>query len=364
LRLNGLWSGHLRRSRYDSQGADAESSVRGKTVLRSLSLSISLILLTGLALPIASANLGPFDPNIVGQSSSRTPTAPEPVQDQEGAIRLSSRLVQVPVSASDAQGRPVKDLKVEDIVIEEEGRAQRVVALGEPGKTPVEMALLFDVSGSVHGQFAFQQQAAVQFIREVLKPGDAVSLFSIGLTPKMVKARATGGGEAIAGILSIGPLKEATAFFDSVVEAAHYLDKTADAGSRRVLVVISDGEENFSKSNTLSDALRELQKSDCLFYSINPSGGGIRLNIVSLKGQGFMEALASQTGGKAFNLARVEELESVFRQIAEELQAQYLFGYYSTDERTDGGFRRITVRAPKRADLRIRARQGYYVPKI
>ena len=76
-----------------------------------------------------------------------------------------------------------------------------------------------------------------------------------------------------------------------------------------------------------------------------------------------MESMASQTGGQAFNLTKIEELESVFRQIAEELQAQYLFGYYSTDERNDGSFKRITVRAPKRPDLRIRSRQGYYVPK-
>jgi Ca-activated chloride channel homolog len=340
-----------------------------KTALLSLSLGLSLILLASLAAPAGSA-VGPgfCYASVIGQSSSRTkpasdPQSGSPVQEQDDTIRFSSRLVQVPVSASDASGQPVKDLKVEDIVIEEEGRPQQVVALGEPGKTPVEIALLFDVSGSIQGQFAFEQRAAVQFIKDVLKPSDAVSLFSIGLRPKMVKARTTSGEEAIASLMSIEPLKEPTALFDSIAEAAHYMDKTAASDSRRVLVVISDGEENYSQGNTLSDVLRELQKKDCLFYSINPSGGGIRLNRISLKGQSFMEAMASQTGGRAFNLARVEELESVFRQIAEELQAQYLFGYYSTDERRDGGFRRITVRAPKRMDLRIRARQGYYVPK-
>ncbi len=54
-----------------------------------------------------------------------------------------------------------------------------------------------------------------------------------------------------------------------------------------MLVVISDGEENYSKNNLIGDALRELQKNDCLFYSINPSGGGIRLNVISTKGPGF-----------------------------------------------------------------------------
>jgi VWFA-related protein len=349
-----------------------------RMILRSLSPRRYAILLMSLIALAVSASFRPAYPNALGQSSSQTtssqttqsqtkpspdPKAGVPVQDQDEPVRLTSRLVLVPVSASDAQGQPIKDLKVEDIVIEEEGRPQKVVALGEPGKTPIEIALLFDVSGSLNGQFAFEQQAAVQFIKEALKPGDAVSLFSIGLTPKMVKARTTRSEEAVAGILSIAPLKEATAFFDSIVEAAHYMDKSAEPGSRRVIVVISDGEENFSKSSNLNDALRELQRNDCLFYSINPSGGGIRLNTISIKGQDSMQSMASQTGGKAFNIAKVEELESVFRQIVEELQAQYLFGYYSTGEQT-GGFKRITVRAPNRSDLRIRARQGYYPQKM
>ena len=289
--------------------------------------------------------------------------AKEPDQNEDGAVRLSSRLVLVPVSASDAAGQPVRDLKAEDIEIEEEGKPQKVVALGKPGETPVEIALLFDVSLSIQGQFAFEQRAAVQFIKEVLKPKDAISVFSIGLTPKMVQARSDHSDGAIAGLMSISPQREPTAFFDSVVEAANYVDKTSDSGSRRVLVVISDGEENYSKTNTLSDALRELQKNDCLFYSINPTGEEIQLNAISIKGQNNMEAMATQTGGKAFNLTRATDLEFVFRQISQELQAQYLFGYYSTDAKAENGFKRITVRAPNRPELRIRARQGYYLSK-
>lgn len=322
--------------------------------LRLSTLIISLALLPGFWPKLAPAALC--------ASQSETKPTQNPQQNQDQPVRLTSRLVLVPVSASDVSGKPVKDLTAEDFVIEEEGRKQAIASVGEPGKVPVEIALLFDVSGSIRGQFEFEQQAGVRFIKEVLKPADAVSVFSIGTTPKIVKTRTSSGNEATTGLMSIVPVKEPTAFFDTVVEAALYLGKTADAGSRRVLVVISDGEENFSEHYKLKDALRELQKNDCLFYSINPTGSSLSLNTISTRGQSVMESMSSETGGKAFVPSRISDLEAVFRQIAEELQAQYLLGYYSTDERIDGGFRKIKVQVPKRADLRVRARQGYYAP--
>jgi len=309
---------------------------------------------------IAGGSAGAFATQSPAQSK---PTQSQPQNQDDAAIRLSSRLVLVPVSASDAAGKPVRDLTTEDFAVEEEGRPQPIVSLGEPGKVPTEIALLFDVSGSIHSQFRFEQEAAVRFINQVLKPSDAVSVFSIGTKPNLVKARTTNAEEAIKGLISIEPITAATAFFDTIAEAALYLGKTADPGSRRVLIVISDGEENYSVRSSLAGAQRDLQKNDCLFYSINPGGSSVRLNNkISVRGQGYMEAMSAQTGGKAFIPEKTTDLEAVFRQIAEELQAQYLLGYYSTDERADGGFRRISVRAPRRPDLRVRARQGYYAP--
>ncbi|HKC85524.1 MAG TPA: VWA domain-containing protein [Blastocatellia bacterium] len=286
-----------------------------------------------------------------------------PAEEQNETIKINSNLVAVPVSVTDASGEPVRNLGAEDFQIEEEGKSQQVVALGEPGKTPVELALLFDVSGSVYERFQFQQQAASRFLREVLKPNDAASIFTIGLRPKLVHTRAVGGDAAVAAAMAVSPTKEATAFFDTVVEAAQYVGKTAETGSRRVVVVISDGEDTISDKYKLPDASKELQRADCLFYSINPSGPSIRLNVISIKAQNGMISLASSTGGAAFLPDGDAALDKVFRQIAAELQAQYLLGYYAPDERADGAFRRITVRVPKRPDLRVRARQGYYAPK-
>ncbi|MGE0131727.1 MAG: VWA domain-containing protein [Blastocatellales bacterium] len=301
------------------------------------------------------------------QQSKQDPQKPpekKPTPEPEAEpIRINSNLVAVPVSVTDAQGNPIRNLTAEDFQLEEEGAPQQIQTLGEPGKTPIELALLFDVSRSVRNRFDFEREAAGRFLKEILKPGDAVSVFSIGTTPKLSVPRTDSVEKAIAATNAIQPTEEATAFFDTVVRAAHHLNDSANPGVRRVMVVISDGEDTNSERFRLGDATREVQRADSLLYAINPSGPSIRLNKISTKGHEGMVRLATETGGVAFLPDKLEDLNRVFSQIAAELQAQYLLGYYSSNEINDGKFRRITVRVPKRQELRIRARQGYYAPK-
>jgi Ca-activated chloride channel family protein len=300
--------------------------------------------------------------SVIAQQSKRTQKST--AQDSVETIKIDSSLVEVPVSVTDAAGRPVHNLTARDFHLEENGMPQQIVSLGDPGEARVEIALLFDITASVFSLFQFERQAALRFLQEALKPNDAVSIFTIGIRPRLVRPRAVGIDRAIRAAMGIEPTKEPTAFFDAVAEAARYLSKTAAPGAKRVVVVISDGEDMLSANNTVHDAMKELQRSDCLFYSINPSGPSIRLNKISLRAQGDMISLASATGGAAFLPDGVEDLDEAFGQIASDLRAQYLLGYYSTAERADGRFRQISVRVPRRPDLRLRARQGYYASRI
>ena len=296
----------------------------------------------------------------VSKPGAKPPQEPESGGD---TFRISSNLVAVPVSVTNANGDPVRSLRAEDFRLEEEGQAQQLQSLGEPGKTPIELALLFDVSGSVRERFEFEKVAAIRFLREVLKPADTATVFSIGFDPQVVSERSGSLEKAAEGVTRLQPTKEGTAFFDTVVKAARYLNDHAEAGSRRVIVVISDGEDNHSEGSQLPDVQRELQRSDTLFYAINPSGPSIRLNKISTRGHNGMVTLANDTGGVAFLPEQDADLERVFRQIAAELQAQYLLGYYSSNETNDGKYRRIKIQLPGQPALRIRARQGYYAPK-
>jgi Ca-activated chloride channel family protein len=302
----------------------------------------------------------PQQPKQEPQKPTEKKPTPEPNAE---TIRINSNLVAVPVSVTDAQGNPVRNLAAEDFLVEEEGSPQVLQALGEPGKTPIELALLFDVSRSVRNRFDFERETAGRFLKEVMKPGDAVSIFSIGTAPKLSVQRTSNVESAIAATAAIQPTEEATAFFDTVVRASQHLHDSSNPGVRRVMVVLSDGEDTNSERFRLVDATRELQRADSLCYAINPSGPSIKLNKISTKGHEGMVTLANVTGGLAFLPDKLEDLTKVFSQITAELQAQYLLGYYSSNEANDGKFRRITVRVPKRAELRIRARQGYYAPK-
>jgi len=298
------------------------------------------------------------------QGAKQDPQKPKPKPEPEAeTIRINTNLVAVPVSVTDIEGNPVRNLTAEDFLIEEEGVKQTVQSLGEPGKTPLELALLFDVSKSIRNRFDFERETAGRFLKEVLKPGDAVCVFSIGTEPKLSIPRTESADSAVAATAAIQPTEDSTAFFDTVVRASHQLNDTSNPGVRRVMVVLSDGEDTNSERFRLGDATRELQRADALFYAINPSGPSIHLNKISMKGHEGMITLAKETGGVAFLPDKLEDLTRVFKQITAELQAQYLLGYDSTAEANDGKFRRITVRVPKRPELRIRARTGYYAPK-
>lgn len=287
-------------------------------------------------------------------------TGSNQTQDSGETIKIDSSLVEVPVSVTDTTGHPIRNLAAGDFRLEENGLPQQIVSIGDPGEAQVEIALVFDITASVYSLFQFERQAALRFLQQLLRPNDAVSIFTIGIKPRLVHPRMIGVNSAIRAAMTIEPTKEPTAFFDTVAEAAKYLRATSAPGAKRVVVVISDGEDIISPNNTIGDTMKELQSSDCLFYAINPSGPSIRLNRLSMKGQSDMTALAQATGGAAFLPDGLRDLNNAFGQIAADLRSQYLLGYYSSAERSDGRFRQISVRIPRRPDLRLRSRQGYY----
>lgn len=350
-------------------------------------------------------------------ANAQTPTPTPKVIDDE-IIKVESRLVVVPVSVTDANGQAVSGLTAQDFRLLEEGRGQTIENVGTAASVPLEIALLFDVSASTDKMFKFEQDTAAKFLQDVMRPDDRATIFAIGSGVQLVAPRDT-AERAAASIRSITPTKGSTAFFDSVADAAEYLRKNSREGTRRVVVVISDGEDTNSariakaiqdgykkigeKINTIDSkslyqltvtnrneassqerirVLRSLQNADTVFYSINPAGNSYQLNKMSVFGQENMRKFADETGGTAFlpkfqvidskdskdnyqneiNVRKnTEMLDLIFRQLANELRSQYLIQYYSESEFPLNKFVKLDVGLPSKNGLRIRARQGYYV---
>src|SRR6185436_12896979 len=235
-----------------------------------------------------------------------TPTPAPPKDEDFDVIRVNSNLVMVPVSVVDASGQPVKGLQVADFKLDEEGRTQEIVQIGNPDEVPLDIAILFDVSSSVSekGFFSFQQQAAASFLKQVLKPVDRAAVFTISDAPRLFSPLAS-ADVAAAKILSIpaATTPVPTAFYDTVTAASKYLIDNSAERHRRVILVISDGDDNFSnlvrdltvaearasqkgevtpqaarkslldrRQRAVLEVQRSVQKADATFYSINPGG--------------------------------------------------------------------------------------------
>jgi VWFA-related protein len=354
-----------------------------------------------------------FSFSILAQNPAATP--PPAVENDDEPIKVSSRLVVVPVSVTDASGQPVLGLTEKDFFVAEENRPQTIEKVSDADKVPLEIAILFDISSSTGAMFQFQQETAAKFLQDVMRPDDRATIFTIGANAALVQARADASTSAVS-IKNIQPTKQFTAFYDSVRIAADYLNKNAPAATRKVIVVISDGEDTNSdeiknaldrgyrklgdKIDTIdrkslyemtvttrnaaslreqNRVLKSLQNADTVFYSINPAGSSIQLNKMAQFGQSNLEKFAVQTGGTAFlpkfqpiglkddlqnsfNIRKNQEtLTTIFRQLANELRAQYLVQYYSEADFAVNRYVNLKVGLNNPRNLKVRAREGYFV---
>jgi Ca-activated chloride channel homolog len=279
--------------------------------------------------------------------------------DDRSVIRVSSNLILVPVSVTDATGRLIQNLTISDFSIAEDGNPVAISNMADAGQSPLHLAMIFDLSGSLGSRFEFEQQAATHFLEKVWKQGDTISIISFSEKPDIRLKNSGFLSNALQALQLLQPTQGATAFYDTVAYSTRILRQSATLAARQAVIALSDGSDNRSDTS-LAGALKTIQCSDTIFYAINPSGASVRLNAINLRGQENLAQLAIATGGTAFVSDQTADLEDVFSRISGELRAQYLLSYYSPDARADGKFRQIAVSIPQKPDLKIHARQGYY----
>lgn len=267
-------------------------------------------------------------------------------------------VVNVLSTVHDKRGALVNDLDKEDFEVFENGRRQNIRYFARETDLPLTIALLVDVSGSVHAVIDEEKEAAAQFFQTVLRPSDQALLVGFSSTVILwqdfssstdILNGALGRLRPIPfkGLPLEGPMPS-TLLYDSIYMAAN--QKLRDIPGRKVMIVISDGLDNGSRTH-LDTVAGALESANTITYGICYQDG--------FSGCEFLKELADPTGGRMFQAGRKVPLSNIFASIEEEMRSQYAIGYVPLNRAHDGTFRRIRIRV-RRQGLRVRARKGYF----
>lgn len=308
--------------------------------------------------------LGVFD-SVQAQKAKPSPTPP-PSGDQEQSERIFVRRVRLPITVVDKKGQFIPGLTKSDFLVFEDKVPQVIETFSDDVAEafPLYVAVLMDTSPSTAGKLKFEKESAMNFIQTVVRPRRDQVLFATFDHEITLKQDFTDKldllDKAVFGVKDTG---NKTALFDAVWQFCD--EKMRSVAGRRVLVVITDGEDTYSRAN-LKDAVDIAQRTETTIFAISTKAGflstvpGVEAGQVKDKKDRDLVNLAEETGGLAFFTGDMLSLERSFGKIARELRAQYLVTYKPANDRYDGSFRKIEVKlADGSKGRKVRTKPGY-----
>jgi len=280
----------------------------------------------------------------------------------EGAYLVRKRVDEVNVvfTVTDKHGAFVKDLTAQDFqVLDDNKPPKQVVDFKRETNLPLRVGLLVDASNSIRERFKFEQEAAIEFLAEIVRP-KSDRAFVIGFdTTAELTADFTDSTELLSkGVRMLRP-GGGTALYDAVYYAARdKLMKAPQAGAvRRAIVLLSDGDDNQSRV-TRDEAIEMAQRAEVVIYAISTNASGYKE-----RGDKVLEFMANATGGRAFFPFKIEDVGNAFTQIQDELRSQYSVAYRPAALASDGKYHSIEILAQNHKSLKVRSRKGYFAPK-
>lgn len=292
---------------------------------------------------------------VLGASGGRSFAAAQQVP----VFRTGVELVNLGVTVTDRKGSLVTDLTAEDFDIAEDGSKQTVryfaAGEGEPGPE-LHLGLLLDVSESMGEDIGFTRTAAIKFLNTLVS---AVDVTVVDFDTQVRVAR-YGQREFARLIERIRQQKVSgsTALYDAI---GVYLDGAGEQEGRKVMLLYTDGGDTRS-SLRLGDLLDLLKASDVTVYAIGEMEH--QSQSIRYQQQAILRQLAEATGGQTFFPMSAKDLDKMYDKVLAEIRAQYTIGYQSTNNKTDGAWRKVEIKVAGKdgRDLRVRARKGYYAP--
>ena len=286
-----------------------------------------------------------------------------PAHSQVGgrpSFRTTIDIVSLNVTVIDGANRYIIDLDQPEFSVFEDGVKQDIVFFTRRPQ-PIALSLLLDSSASMEDKLQTLQVAAVNFVKR-LKENDLAQVIDFDSRVSIRQAFTSSQPELEAAIrqaVSGGSTSLHNAIYISLKELGKVKAQNEEDVRRQALIVFSDGEDT-SSLVSFEEVLDLAKRSETSIYTIALRG-------TETNTRGFREAefimrqLAQETGGRSFFPAKIEDLNGVYSQIADELASQYTIGYTSKNPKNDGAFRRVVVQVA-RPGLTPRTKRGYYAP--
>jgi Ca-activated chloride channel family protein len=308
--------------------------------------------------------------------------SPTPAQDsQQGGpgatITRTVNLVDVLFTVLDRRNKLVPTLEKDDFKISDDKSPQSIRYFARQTDLPLRIGLLMDTSNSIRDRLKFEQDAATSFLFSVIRrTKDQAFVMTFDDEPNVLQGFTDDAGRLRDEIIKTRA-GGGTAVFDAIYaacdkELSHPPRPPGDQPDvvRRVMIVISDGDDNLSL-HTRAEAIEMAQRYSVVIYTISTSTQWIQLSQTDpnkladrkmhlTEGDKILQDLADETGGRAFFPYHVDDLDQSFQDIGDELRNQYSIAYIPTNNSLDGRYHRIKIEIPDHKGYQVRARRGYY----
>jgi Ca-activated chloride channel family protein len=307
-----------------------------------------------------------------GQQGEQT----APPQSPQKIVQVVN-LVDVLFTVLNRRNKLVPDLQKEDFKIFDEKFPQEIRYFSKQTDLPLRIGMLVDTSNSIRDRIKFEQDASINFLFSVLRRGrDEAFVMTFDDEPQVVQAF-TGDAGLLRDQILQTRAGGGTAVYDAIYtacqnELSHPPRPPGDQPDvvRRVMIVISDGDDNLS-THTKSEAIEMAQRTSVVIYTISTSTQWIQLSQTDpdkladrkshlTEGDKILQDLAEETGGRAFFPYHVDDLDQSFQDIGDELRNEYSIAYIPTNYVLDGRYHRIRIEVPDHKGYQVRARRGYF----
>lgn len=300
----------------------------------------------------------------VSRASPSAASAPVPVRSRTKyngyTYRSSADEVAVFFTATD-HGKSVTNLTLKDVGVRDNSKPPlAVTGFRNESELPLRLGFVIDTSDSITTRFKFEQEAAVNFLRKVVTGPDDLA-FVVGFANSVLLIQDfTGDQKLISHAVEELVPSGGTALWDAVTFAAEKLASRPEAQPvARILVVISDGDDN-SSSATAKEAINHAQRGEVAVYTVSTRELTDTAE-ESLVGEHALRALAELTGGAPFAPGSVHSLKGSLGALQQVIRSRYLVSYKPALFKRDGQYRAIDITAEKDGHkLHVYARKGYF----